>query len=138
MAVLVFKDANVVINGVNLSDHVRNVSLSYSAELLDKTVMGNNSRAKIAGLKDSNVSIEFAHDFAAGEVDATLFGLVGSTDIQINLRPTSSGVSATNPTFKGQFVLETYPIFSNTVGEFAVTTVTFQGTGDLTRSTTST
>ena len=136
MAVFHFRDASVTINSVDLSDHIRSVTINYGAEILDKTAMGDSSRTRLAGLKDWSVDIEFNQDFAAAEVDATLFSLVGSTDFTIAIRPTSTGASATNPNFNGRCLLETYPPLGNAVGELATVSITFQGDGDLTRGTT--
>lgn len=135
MAELAFTDASVTINSVDLSDHVRSVTIDYGAEILDKTAMSNTSRARIAGLKDWSATIEFNQDFVTSEVDATLFPLVGAASFTLSILPTSAGVSATNPNYNGNCVLESYPPMGNTVGELATVSATFQGDGDLTRST---
>ncbi len=87
MAEFVFTDASVVINAVDLSDHVRQVTLNYSAELQDDTAMGDDTRSRIGGLKDWSMELEFNQDFAAAEIDVTLFPLVGST-FAVTLKPT--------------------------------------------------
>ena len=46
MATRVLTDAFVSWAGVDLSDHVRSVTLTYSAELLDDTAMGDTARLK--------------------------------------------------------------------------------------------
>lgn len=141
MGELVFKDASVKVGTtaapVDLSDHVRSVTINYSAEMLDKTAMSSSGRRRIAGLKDFNVAIEFNQDFAASEVDATLFGYIGSTAKYITIKPQSSAADAVNPRFHGNVLLESYPIGGD-VGSLMVTSVTFQGDGVLARSTTST
>lgn len=141
MGELVFKDASVKIGTtaapVDLSDHVRSVTISYSAEILDKTAMGSSGRRRIAGLKDFNVSVEFNQDFAANKVDATLFGYIGSTAKWITIKKESSAAGAVNPRFHGDVLLESYPIGGD-VGSLMVSSVTFQGDGLLTRSTTAT
>lgn len=134
MATLVLNNAYVSINSVDLSDHVRQVTVNYQAELLDETAMGATTRARKGGLKDWSMTIEFLQDFAAGEVDATLFGLVGTT-FTVEVRPTSAARSATNPGYTGTGILESYPPLGNAVGEMAMTTVTIQAAGDLSRAT---
>ena len=42
MATFVFTDASVTINSVDLSDHVRSVTLDLSAEEQDDTAMGRS------------------------------------------------------------------------------------------------
>ena len=143
MAEFVMKDCVVKIGAstaayVNLSDHVRSVNISYRAELHDKTAMGDNARAKIAGLKDWNMTIGFNQDFAAAKVDATLYPLVGSTALAIFVKPTTAAVSATNPAFLGTAMLGNYSPIAGSVGDLSVTDVTFESDGDMTRKVTAT
>lgn len=135
MAHMVLKDAKVTINTVDLSDHVRAVNLTYRAEALDDTCMGDDTRTRLAGLKDWSLSIDFAQDFAATDVDATLFPLVGAAAFAVSIIPVNDTVSATNPNFNGNVILEEYPILSGSVGDLATISVTFQPAGDLSRTT---
>ena len=111
---------------------MRSVTLNYAAEILDKTAMGVGSRSRIAGLKDWSVTAEFNNQFhPSTDFDALFFSLIGteSSNCFINLRPTSS----TNPRYHGRALLESYPM-GGAVGELAAVSLTFQGDGDLTRS----
>lgn len=134
MAEMVLDNAFLSVGGVDLSDHVRSVTLSYSAELQDVTAMGDDTRNRLGGLKDWSVSVEFNQDYAANEVDATLFSLVG-TSVALIIRPDTGSASATNPQFSGNAILESYQPLGGSVGDAHVAPVTFQGNGDLTRST---
>lgn len=136
MAKLVLKDAEVVVNGVDLSDHVSAVTINYTGELQDQTAMGDDTRSRLSGLKDWSFEITFQQDFSSGSVDATLFTLIGAAAIAVTVMGNkTSGVGVTNPKFSGSCVLESYPPMGNTVGELAATTVTFQAAGDLSRLT---
>ena len=134
MAHFVFTDARVEINSVVLSDHVESVSLEYKAELQDDTNMGDTTRQRLGGLKDWTTSINFRQDFAASEVDATLFPLVGVATV-IKIRTTSAAIGATNPEYVGTGILESYRPVGDTVGNVAAAPVTFQAAGDLARNT---
>jgi len=142
MAELCFKDAYVLVGTTtaptNLSDHVRSVTINYAAEMLDKTAMTDDSRSRLAGLKDWSVTIEFNQDYATGSVDATLFDMVGSSATRVLVKPTTAIVGAGNPRFYGNALLESYPPVGGSVGDLATVSVTFQGDGDLTRSVAST
>ncbi len=143
MPEFVLKDCVVKIGAstaayVNLSDHVRGIAINYSAELQDKTAMGDGARAKIAGLKNWTMTIGFNQDFAADKVDATLFPLVGSTALSIFVKPTTAAVSATNPAWKGSALLGSYDPISGSIGDLSVTDVAFESDGDMTRQTTAT
>lgn len=134
MSKFVLTDASVVINTVDLSDHVKSVTINYAGEMEDDTVMGDDTRSKIGGLKDWSMDIEFAQDFAAGKVDVTLFAIVGTT-FTVTIKPTSGAVSATNPSFSGTGILENYSPVSNAIGELATTNITIQSAGTLARAT---
>lgn len=136
MAKLVLTDAEVVVNSVDLSDHVSAVTLNYSAELQDETAMGDDTRQRLAGLKDWSIEVTFQQDFSSGEVDATLFSLIGAAAFTVTVMANkTSGIGVTNPRYSGSAVLESYPPFGNTIGELATTTVTFQAAGTLSRNT---
>lgn len=135
MATQVFTDAYVLINAVDLSDHVRSVTLNYSAELVDETAMGDTTRVRKGGVKDWSMEVEFNQDYAASSVDATLFSLVGST-FTVTVRPDNSdGVSATNPNYTGTGILESYAPLSGSYGDLHTTSITIQSAGALSRAT---
>ena len=135
MATFAFTDAYIMINSVDLSDHGRNVKLDYKAEVQDDTAFGDTTRSRKGGLTDWTVTAEFAQDFAAAKVDATLKGIVGD-DVAIKLRPTTSSIAATNPEYQGTGVVESYPPMGNTIGDLATTTVVIRGKTALVRDTT--
>jgi len=135
MSNMVLRDAFVSINSVDLSDFVKSVTLSYKSEMQDDTAMGDTARSRIGSLKDYTVSIEFFQSFAAGKVDATLFGIVGSV-VPIELRSVkASPASATNPKYTGSAILETYQPVGGSVGDNLMAPVTMSGVGALTRAT---
>lgn len=135
MAQLVLTDAFVSWDGNDWSDHVRQVTLTYSAELLDDTAMGDTTRSRIGGLKDWSATIEFYADEAASEVTNTLFSDVGTTATLIIRPDNSDGVSATNPNYTGVGILESLPLVSGDVGSLNMASVTIQAAGALSRAT---
>jgi len=134
MAQLVLTDASVTINSVDLSDHVKSVTLNYSADMNDDSAMGDTTHSRIGGLKDWSLDIEFQQDYASSKVDATLFPLVGSTFTVIVI-PVNDTVTATNPSFSGTGILESYPPIAGAVGDEALASVTIQSAGTLARNT---
>lgn len=121
-----------------LTSKVKSVNIVYSAEMLDKTAMGSSGRRRIAGLKDAKVTVEFNQDFAASQVDATLFPLIGSTAKRIVIRPTTAVVGTGNPRFYGNFLLDSYGPVAGSVGALHTVSASFTGDGVLTRSTATT
>ncbi len=134
MSKLVFTDAFVSFNAVDLSASVKSVTLDYSAEALDITAMGDSTHIRLGGLKDWSASVEFHQDYAAGSVDATLFPLVGTT-ATLMIRPVKSTVvGPTNPNYTGTALLESYSPVGGAVGEVAATSASFQAASTLTRA----
>ena len=134
MATFVFTDASVTINSVDLSDHVRSVTLDITAEEQDDTAMGATFRSRKGGLKDGSISLEFNSDFAASEIDATLFPILATT-VAFVVKPTSSAVSATNPSYSGNCLVTQHVPVGNAVGDLATTSVTWPTSGTITRAT---
>tara|TARA_Y100001951_G_scaffold87932_1_gene79219 strand:- start:281 stop:694 length:414 start_codon:yes stop_codon:yes gene_type:complete len=136
MATIVLYDAYVSIAGVDLSDHVRSLTLDAGQSLQDDTAMGDTFQSNAAGLATWSVTIEFLQDYAASKVDATLEGELGignSTALIFN--PIGSTTSSTNPKYSGTGVLESYNPISGSVGDQALATATFQSASALTRAT---
>lgn len=118
MAIHILTDASVTINSVDLSDHVQSVTVTMNAEDVDLTAMGATSRAHGVGLRDDRMEFTFFQDYASSKVDATLSPLVSSsTGTTVVVKPTSSAVSTTNPSYTGTMILLDYQPISGTVGE---------------------
>lgn len=126
MASFVLKNAYLLLNAVDLSDHVRSITVNYSAEIQDKTAMSNVSRARLSGLKDWSLDIEFLQDYAAAKVDATVFPIVG-TQVAVEVRADAGAVSATNPKYTGNGIIESYSPIAGAVGDTAMTPVRMAG-----------
>jgi hypothetical protein len=134
LAKFVLTDASVVLNSVDLSDHVSSVTLEITSDEIVTTAMGDTFQSRTGGLKDGTLSIEFQQDFASSEVDATLFPLLGSTTAFV-IKPTSGSVSATNPSYSGNVLVNSHSPVANGVGELATMSVSFPTSGSITRAT---
>jgi hypothetical protein len=137
MAKIVLRDCYIVVNAVNFSDHVSSVEVNLSKDEVETTNFSGQGRERVAGLKDDNFVINFQQDFAAGEVDAVLYPLWNNeTEFTVEVRPTSSAVSATNPAYIGTCILLEYQPLAGSVGDLSETEVTLptQRTG-ITRNT---
>src|SRR4249920_883333 len=117
MSITMSNDVSFVVNGVDLSDHVREVTINMSADDLDATGMGALSKAHAVGLRDDRMEVTMMQDYAAAKVDATLNPLVGSnTPFTIVVKPTSAAVSGTNPSYTMSSLLFDYTPIDASVG----------------------
>lgn len=135
MASYVFTDGFFSIGGTDLSDRVKEIGLTYEAETVDDTAMGDTTRKNKGGLLNWSASIAFKQDHAASNVDATLFPLVGTTATIIIRADKSDGVGATNPNFTGTALVKSYPPFGNGLGDLAMARLELVCAGVLSRAT---
>src|SRR4051812_12715113 len=75
MAKTVLKNMEILINGVNLTDHADSVTIETNADQVELTSFGEVYKEYAQGLKDAMITVEFFQDFAAGKVDDTLWPL---------------------------------------------------------------
>jgi hypothetical protein len=111
---------------------ITSVSLKIQADELEDTAFGDTYRSRLGGLKDWSVDIDFNQDFAAAQVDATLFPLLG-TVVTVTVKATSAANSATNPQYSGSVLVKEYTPLDGGVGDLAKTSVSWPGAGTLTR-----
>lgn len=133
MARVVLTDAVVKIGTTDLSDHVASVEIAIEKDAIETTAFGDSGRTRIGGLEDSSISLDFHQDFDPGDVDATIFPLVGGT-AAFEILPKGTAVGTANPKFTGT-VLVTEWGFGGAIGELATKSVTWPVSGVVTRGT---
>lgn len=118
---------------VDLSDHTRQITIDYSAETPECTAMGDTTKQRLPGLLDWKMDIELNQDYAAANVDATIFPLVGAS-VDVDVCATSDAASATTPHYTGTGIVASYNPLSGKVGDVNITKVSIvAGTTVLTR-----
>ncbi len=136
MAKYVVTDATVTVNSVDLSDHVDSVEIQTNIDDVDITCMGASAHQHAPGLRADQITVNFLQDFASAKVNATLWPLLGNTGFTVVVKPTSSSVSTTNPSFTATCCLFTYSPISGKVGDRSETSVQFMTTGLIVMATT--
>lgn len=130
MGKVVLKDASVTINSVDLSNHASKVTIAAQFNKVDVTSFGDTFMEYLQGLGDATITVDFFQDFAASEVDATLWPLLTSGSVfPVVIKPTSASPSATNPSYTMQSILLTYDPLDAAVGAASTTSVQFQNAG---------
>jgi hypothetical protein len=126
MAVLILTNAYCSVNGTDLSDHVKTVTVSTTDDQVEITAMGATAKTYAKGLGDATITVEFFQDYAAAKVDATLFPLkASSTPFTVGVRPVNSARSTTNPEYQISALLYGYNPLDGGVGAASSTSVTF-------------
>lgn len=133
MAVFALTNEYLALNSTNLSDHVKSCVLTVDVAQLDSTAMGDSWVEVIGGLKSGSLAITFNDDYAASNVDVTLWPLLG-TVVTFEVRPDAGAVSATNPKYTGSVLISQHAL-GGSVGDLAAKSVTYQTSGTVTRAT---
>ena len=127
MAKIVLRDARVEVNGVNISDHVSEVSIETSRDEVDVTAFGATNKEILTGLGDATITCTVFQDFAAASIDATLWPLSSTTTpFTVKVRPTTGAISATNPEYSMSALMFSYAPIAGSVGEASTTEVEFR------------
>jgi hypothetical protein len=131
MPPLVLRDADIVIDGVNLSNRASSVEISSAKDLQEVTSFGNAYKTNLVGLGDATMSVTFFQDFAVASVNATLWPLHDTeATFVVVVKPTSGAVAADNPSYTMTAVLPEFSPLSGSVGEASTTDVEFQNAGE--------
>jgi hypothetical protein len=137
MARDVLTDVSVIINNVDLSDHIASVELSQNIDEVETTAFGDGGRTRVGGLEDSSVTLSFHQDYAALSVDATIGPLVGGTAaLKLVPKGTAGTVSATNPIYTFNCLITEWQPMSGAVGDLNTADITWPVSGRITRGTT--
>lgn len=138
MAKFVIKTPIVLINAVDHSDHISSVTISTERDEVEVTAFGASNKEILAGLGDATIEMEAFQDFAAGELDVSLWPL-STTDVPftVSVKATNSATSATNPLYSMSALLFSYNPIDGAIGEASTTTLTFRNAASagLTRAT---
>lgn len=134
MGTFALTDEYVLVNAVNMSPMATKGGLKISAAELDSTAFGATYHTRLGGLKDYTLDVTFNQDFAAAQTDALIWPLLG-TVVALEIRATSAARSATNPAYVGNVFIKEYTPIDGAVGDLANLSVSWPGSGTLTRLT---
>lgn len=127
MAKTVLKNPSIVMNSVDMSDHADSVTIETAFDEVESTAFGDTFKQFEQGMGDATITVELQQDFAAGEVDATLWPLASAgTSFTVVVKPVAAAVSATNPTYTMTARLFSYSPLDGSVGDLSKTTVTMR------------
>lgn len=137
MPASIFRSPYFWMGGVDYSTDISEATLTYSAEMLDVTNMGADTRTKKGGLKTWSLACKTHEDFNVGKLGANLFALVGTTTC-FEIRPFNTCTTGVNPSFSGIGTPNGAPPLAGAVGSVLDMAFTIENSGSLTRSTTAT
>jgi hypothetical protein len=112
----------------DLSDQCKSVVITKAREALDASSFGSSARNYVGGLTNVTVTATLLMEYSATPgtyVDLT--SLVG-TNVYVAVKPTSSGITTTNPEFQitGGY-LESLDVVNASLGELSEVEITITG-----------
>ena len=129
---------------VDLTNHVKSLTINRNFDELDVTAMGNSGHTFIAGLESSTISVDLYNDDATSSVMATLNTLVGTNaafkicQTTVPGTPSTATISATNQLYTGLVLINKITPVVGAVGEVAVQSLQFTVSGAITVASTGT
>lgn len=109
MAKTVTDDAYFEINGVDLSDHCKRLTVDLGQETRDASCHGNTQRVHRAGVQTVSAEALLLNNHASGSVEATLRALVvGTSDTGFSavFKSKNTTASTTNPRYAGTAIID--------------------------------
>jgi hypothetical protein len=135
MARLVLTNASVVFGSTDLSDYISSISLNSTFDIVETTAFGNSAKTRVAGLADNSVTFEFHQDYATGEVEQTIYPLLG-TAVSVVAKPVAGTTTTVNPQYTFSALVSEWTPINGSVGELATASVTWPISGAITKATT--
>ena len=121
-------NATVAIGAVDVSDQVSSVTLTVGYDELEATAMGDAGRKFVKGLESVEVTLTMFNSYGSGEIEATLYDVVGDGNTTLTISPSGTTESASNPEYTiTNAMLSSFTPVVSTVGELSQVEVTFVG-----------
>ena len=134
MARIVLTNAFISVGGVDLSDLVASVTLNETYDIVETTAFSSTAaKTRVAGLEDNSITLEFHQDYATGEVEQTIYPLLG-TAAAVIVKPNGASTSAFNPSYTCSAIISEWTPINGSVGELATASVTWPVTGAITKA----
>ena len=126
---------NVEVASVDLSDNCRTATLTVGYDSLEITAFSDSGRKYAPGLQSVEVTLELFNAYGTGDVEDTLFGILGDGTTTLVISATPGAASTSNPVYTiTNAMLASQPVVNGSVGELQTISVTFSG-GTFSRAT---
>jgi hypothetical protein len=118
----------VFISTVDVTQNTSAASLEIGYDSLESTTFGDTGHRFVSGLQMVNVTLTMFQNYGAGEIEATLYDVVGDGTTTLVISPSGSTESASNPEYTiSNAMMSSFTPIVTTVGELSQVSVTFTG-----------
>ena len=138
MAVFLNNTVGFKIGTVDLSDHVKQITINQKFDELEVTAIGDTGHKFVKGLESSSITVSFLNDDATtptASVLATLESLYGQSATFKAVQIASAGtatVSASNKLYSGLILINNLTPINGAVGDISTQDITFTVNGAIT------
>jgi len=123
------------INSNVLNAFTKKAELTVEVEEKDVTNYASLGwKEVIGGLKSAELGCEFLQDFAASQLDAIMWPLLG-TVVPFEVRPDQGAASTSNPKWTGSILINGWNPITGSVGDEATVSMGFPTSGAVVRAT---
>lgn len=127
MSKLVLVNAMVLVNAVDISNHVQSVTVESTRDEVDVTSMGDVSKEIVLGLNDVTATVGIFNDYAAASLDSQMFPLhQTNTPFAFEVRPVNAARSTSNAAYVMTVLLPAYSPIAGSVGDAVTTDLVFR------------
>lgn len=135
MAHMVLTAEFLSIDGTEISEHTKKAELAVEVEDKDVTTYASLGwKEVLGGLKSGELGCDFLQDFAAGELDALMWPMLG-TVVPFVVKHDQSTTTTSNPAYSGNVLIKEWKPIEGSVGDEATVGVSFPTSGAVTRAT---
>ena len=118
----------VLIGAVDVSDQCKAATLTVGYDQLETTAFGDTGHKFTQGLQSVEVTLTLFNSYGTGEIEATLYDVVGDGNTTLVISPSGSTESASNPEYTiTNAMLSSFTPLISSVGDLSVVNVTFTG-----------
>lgn len=134
MPKMVLTAAYLSLNAVDVSSSTSKIELTTEVADEDVTTFGSLGwKEVIGGLKEGSLAATLKQDVAAGQLDATMWPLLGSL-IPFEVRLSNAAVGASNPKYTGSVLVKNWKPISGEVGSVAEVEIDYPTSGAVLRA----
>ena len=136
MAVFLNNTVGFKIGTVDLSDHVKSITINQKFDELEVTAMGDYGRRFTKGLESNSITVSFLNDLdpvtsVLGTLESNFGQSVAFKAVNVKRNPTTT-VSATNKLYSGLLLINNLTPVNGAVGDISTQDITFTVNGTLT------
>lgn len=134
MAKMPSKQVNISINSVAIEDDVDSFTLKVDQQTPAVTSFADAGPRAVVDNYDYGLDLGGSADFASGQSDATIFGMLGSAGVPMAVDPTGATAGPNDPNYDASsVVLSSYQI-SGGVGQAVKFSASLKGNSALARN----